>query len=99
MAHSSAESEYVALSMGGRECMWLCRLHAEIDGASVNPTLISGDNQACALWTENPIHHSRQKHIGTAHHAIHDWANERHIAACYISSLQINWQICPPRLC
>ena len=52
VAHSSAESEYVALSMAGCECMWLRRLHAEIDGARVNPTLIYEDNQAWALWTE-----------------------------------------------
>ena len=65
-------------------------------GASVNHTLISEDNQACALWTENPIHHSRQKPTGIAHHAI---GLMKGTLLCAISSLQINWQIFAPRLC
>ena len=48
--------------------------------------MIYEDNQACALWTENPIHHSCQKHIDIAHHAIRDWVNERHITVRYIKS-------------
>ena len=87
VAHSSAESEYVALSLAGRECLWLTRLHSELVGVSASvPTVIYEDNQACALWTQNPIHHSRQKHIDICHHAIRDWVADKRIIVRYVRS-------------
>ena len=48
------------------------------------PTVIYEDNQACALWTQNPIHHSRQKHIDICHHAIRDWVAGKRIIDRYV---------------
>ena len=50
------------------------------------PTVIYEDNQACALWTQNPIHHSRQKHIDICHHAIRDWVADKRIIVRYVRS-------------
>ena len=44
------------------------------------------DNQACALWTKNPIHHARQKHIDICHHAIRDWVADGRIDVQYVPS-------------
>jgi hypothetical protein len=90
VAHSSAESEYVALTAAGRECLWLRRIMSEIscsasDCGSV-PTVIYEDNQACALWCVNPIQHARQKHIDIAHHAIREWVANGEIAVKYVST-------------
>ena len=86
IAHSSAESEYVALSGAGRECIWLRRLVSQIMGPLTNPTRIYEDNQACALWCVNPIQHSRQKHIDIAHHAIREWVAAKIIDVQYVPS-------------
>ena len=90
VAHSSAESEYVALTAAGRECLWLRRVMSEISCLGCNsmpvPTVIYGDNQACALWCVNPIQHSRQKHIDIAHHAIREWVADGEIVVKYVST-------------
>ena len=86
VAHSSAESEYVALSGAGKECIWLRRVVSEMLGSIAHPTLVYEDNQACALWCTNPIQHSRQKHIDIAHHAIRDWVADKIIAVKYVST-------------
>jgi hypothetical protein len=88
VAHSSAESEYVALTAAGKECLWLRRIVFEIsDSASASvPTVIYEDNQACALWCVNPIQHSRQKHIDISHHAIREWVANGEIVVKYVST-------------
>jgi hypothetical protein len=87
VAHSSAEAEYVCISLAAKECMWVRRLFAELtDQKSMDPTRMFEDNQACALWTKNPIHHARQKHIDICHHAIRDWVADGRIDVQYVPS-------------
>jgi hypothetical protein len=88
VAHSSAESEYVALTAAGRECLWLRRLMTELSASNSDPapTTIYEDNQACALWCVNPIQHARQKHIDISHHAIREWVARGDIAVKYVST-------------
>ena len=38
------------------------------------------------LWTENLIHHSGQKHIDIANHAVRDWVNEWHVTVRCVKS-------------
>ena len=87
VAHSSAEAEYVALSLAAKECVLIRRLYAEISGQNnMDPTVFLEDNQACALWSKNPIHHARQKHIDICHHAIRDWVADKTMVVKYVRS-------------
>ena len=85
-AHSLAESEYVALTGAGKDCIWLCRVLGENLGSITYPTRIYEENQACALWCVNPIQHARQKHIDIAHHAIRGWVADQIITVKYVST-------------
>ena len=66
ISHSTAEAEIRALNECAREAIWLRRLAAEVTGSRATvctPTRLHCDNRAAEMWTRNPHHHARQKHI------------------------------------
>jgi hypothetical protein len=65
---SSCESEYVALTAGVKEAVFLRELLAELGHMQSLPTPISVDNQSAVLLSRNPEFHSRTKHIALAFH-------------------------------
>lgn len=68
VALSSVEAEYMALSEAAREATCIRNFFKEI-GMSMALT-ISCDNQGALQLAENPVHHSRTKHIDIRHHYI-----------------------------
>lgn len=73
VALSSTESEYMALTEGTKEAIWLRRLLCElkIQDRKV-PTTLYGDNQGSLNLAHNPIYHGRTKHIEVKHHFIRE---------------------------
>uniref|UniRef100_A0AAV1TN90 Reverse transcriptase Ty1/copia-type domain-containing protein n=1 Tax=Peronospora matthiolae TaxID=2874970 RepID=A0AAV1TN90_9STRA len=72
---STSEAEYIALSLTIQEGKWIHHLLCEIMMASneEGPELmILEDNQSCIKMTENPVNHSRAKHIDIKYHHIRD---------------------------
>lgn len=64
VALSSTESEYMAVTEGAKEAVWLRRLLGEIHALDLQaPTTIHGDNQGSLNLAQNPIYHGRTKHI------------------------------------
>lgn len=73
VALSTAEAEYMSLSLAVQEVKWLktlvCELGCEVDG----PIPVRTDNQAAlAIATNNAIAHSRTKHIDIRHHYVRE---------------------------
>jgi len=63
---SSCEAEYVALTSGVKECMWLRDLMDEFGVPSPSATLIYCDNEAAVRISRDPVCHSRTKHVSTS---------------------------------
>ena len=64
---SSTEAEYIALTQGAREAVWVLSLLEEL-GISNRPLVLYEDNEGAHLLTKNPEFHERTKHIAKAMH-------------------------------
>ena len=72
MALSTAEAEYIAVSMAYCEVVWLRNLFSELFGHVLDTTMILCDNQSGIRLTENPVFRDRSKHIDIRYHFIRD---------------------------
>lgn len=73
VALSSTESEYMAITEGTKEALWLRRLFGELKVQNPqDSTFIYGDNQGSLNLSHNPIYHGRTKHIEVRHHFIRE---------------------------
>jgi len=72
-ALSATEAEYMAMSEGTREAIYLKRLIIELgaDGA-LSQVILYGDNMGAIKLVENPVYHSRSKHIDIKYHFIRE---------------------------
>jgi hypothetical protein len=67
---STAEAEYIALSVAVCEAMWLHKLLTDLFDHEMDPTIIHCDNQSCVKLSENPVFHDKSKHIEIKYHYI-----------------------------
>jgi len=72
VATSFVEAEYVASANTTKETIWLCTLLTELDFPPITATMIYADNQGCIVLANNPVSHSRAKHIDIYHHFIQE---------------------------
>ncbi|KAG0572350.1 hypothetical protein KC19_VG087600 [Ceratodon purpureus] len=85
LALSSTESEYMALTEGAKEAVWLRRLLGEIQVQNLNnSTSIHGDNQGSINLAHNPIYHGRTKHIEVRHHFIRERIQSGEISVDFV---------------
>nr|GEV41161.1 hypothetical protein [Tanacetum cinerariifolium] len=68
-AMSSAEAEYVALSVSCAQVMWM-RIQLQDYGFNYNKIPLYCDSQSAITISCNPVQHSRTKHIHTRYHFI-----------------------------
>nr|GEU62951.1 hypothetical protein [Tanacetum cinerariifolium] len=68
-AMSSAEAEYVVLSIIRAQVMWM-RIHLKDYGFKYNKIQLYCDSQSAIAISYNPVQHSRTKHIHTRYHFI-----------------------------
>lgn len=71
---STAEAEYIALSHGAKEAVWLRQFLTELN-IDCNAFTIFVDNQAAIQLASNAEHHKRSKHIDVRYHYIRDLNN------------------------
>ena len=72
MALSTAEAEYIAMSMPCCEAIWSRNLFSELFRHVLDTTVILCDNQSGIRLSENPVFHDRSKHIDIRYHFIQD---------------------------
>lgn len=82
---SSAESEYVALSLCITENLYLGQMLSEILNINVFPITIYEDNQSCIKMAMT-FESKRTKHIDIKHHFIRDCIRENKVKLLYIST-------------
>jgi hypothetical protein len=57
VALSTAEAEYIVLSVEVRKEVWLRKLLADLFDHEMDFTIIHYDNQSCVKLSENPVFH------------------------------------------
>ena len=71
IAHSTAESEYIAMSDGAREAIYIKRLIEAMGGEIKGPIVIHEDNQTAKLMAQE-VTTKRSKHIDIRYHHIRE---------------------------
>ena len=74
VALSTAEAEYMSLTLAAKEGIWLNRLLAELqlEKEPSKPVVIFEDNQSAICMSKNPQFHGRSKHIAVRYHFLRD---------------------------
>ena len=86
IALSTAEAEYVALSLAAQETVWLRRLMEELNQDVTNPTIIFDDSQSATALAKNPQFHRKTKHIDIRYHFIRDQVEKGFVTIKYCAS-------------
>eukprot|EP00253_Pinus_taeda_P029427 PITA_29427 len=76
VALSSAEAEYMAVSLPSCEAIWLRKMLFGLFGQALRPSVIYCDNQSCIKLTENLVFHDKSKHIEIKYHFIRDYVQK-----------------------
>nr|CAD1840712.1 unnamed protein product [Ananas comosus var. bracteatus] len=69
---SSSEAEYIAVTGGTCQAIWLRRILCDIKQNQTDQTVIYCDNQSTIAMIKNPVHQNRTKHIEIRYHFIRD---------------------------
>ena len=70
MAQSTTEAEYMAATKATSQAIWLRKIFKDMAEKQSGPTTINCDNKSVIAMTNNPVHHSRTKHITIKYHFI-----------------------------
>ena len=72
MTLSSAEAEFVAASLCGKEVVYIRAVLRGIGQEQKQPTVLWEDNQACIDMAENPVHWDQSRHIDVKAHNVRE---------------------------
>jgi len=89
VATFSVEAEYVVLANATKEAVWLRTLLKEVGYPQSQATIVHADNQGAIALAQNPISHSRAKHIDIRFHFIQEHIERNEIKLQYISTHQM----------
>jgi hypothetical protein len=81
---STAEVEYIALSVVVREAVWLRKLLAYLFGHVFDSIVIDSDNQSCVKILENRVLHDKSKHIEIKYYYIRNMVQKMVVLVQYL---------------
>jgi hypothetical protein len=81
---STAEVEYIALSVEVCEAVWLRKLLADLFRHVLDSIVIHVDNQSCLKLSENPLFHDKSKHIDIKYHYIREMMQRKVVLVQYL---------------
>ena len=84
VAKSSTESEYRSLSSAATEVLWLQSLFTELGIKIESVPIIWCDNTGAKALTDNPVFHSRTKHIEVDIHFIKEKVADKVLEVRYV---------------
>ena len=79
------EAEYIALTHGTKETIWLRQILKELN-ISCDSVPISVDNQSATKLANNSEFHKRSKHIDVRFHFVRDVISRKEIEISYVQS-------------
>ena len=83
---SSTESEYISLSEATKEAIYLRSLMHELGLKSLAKIVVNVENRGALYLANDPVHHTRTKHIDIRHHFIRESVKEQKITLNYLST-------------
>jgi hypothetical protein len=86
VAHSSSESELIALDAAAREGLWLASLFQQLSRPVQLPMQLWEDNQGTINVSKNPVNHVGMKHIDVRYFAIRNWIQENKLRVDYLQT-------------
>jgi hypothetical protein len=84
VALSTAEVEYIALSVVFCEAVWLHKILTDLFDYEMDPTTIDCDNQSCVKLSKNPVFYDRSNHIEIKYHYIRDMVQRKTVHVQYL---------------
>lgn len=89
VALSTAEAEYMALSMAVQTVIWIRKLLKDFYIASEKSTIIYEDNQGCIAMAKNPVNHERTKHIDIRYNFVREKVEDKTIVVKYLETTEM----------
>ena len=86
VALSTAEAEYVALSVATQEAIWLRRLLTDVGEFLEDPIVNNEDNQEAIAMAKNPVGHARTKHIDIRYRFVREAVQNGAIILKYVAT-------------
>ncbi|CAI7843220.1 unnamed protein product [Closterium sp. NIES-53] len=86
IAHSSTESEYMALVHGVKEVVWMRRLLEELGQEQEGPTPVFCDSQGAIAMARNAVFHGLNKHMHIKWHWVRKEVKKGTISLHYINT-------------
>ncbi|CAI7803954.1 unnamed protein product [Closterium sp. NIES-53] len=86
IAHSSTESEYMALFHGVKEVVWMRRLLEELGQEQEGPTPVFCDSQGAIAMARNAVLHGLNKHMHIKWHWVRKEVKKDTISLHYINT-------------
>jgi hypothetical protein len=85
IALSTAEVEYVAVGQCCAQLLWMRQTLRDF-GYNLSKVPLLCDNESAIRLADNPVEHSRTKHIDICHHFLRDNQQRGDIDVCHIST-------------
>ena len=86
MSLSTAEAEYIATAACCTEILWMKQTLQDIHVACNEPIPILCDNTSAIRISENPVLHSKTKHIPIKFHFLREQVTEKNIKLEYVGT-------------
>jgi Reverse transcriptase (RNA-dependent DNA polymerase)/gag-polypeptide of LTR copia-type/Integrase core domain/GAG-pre-integrase domain len=83
-AQSTMEAEYMAVAMATKEALWIRKFLSEVGQTQLTSTPIWVDNQASISLIQNPVQHSKAKHMDLRMHFIRDEVQSGSVVVKYV---------------
>ena len=84
IALSTTEAEYMALTEGAKQLIWLWRFIRELSIDQSQPTSLRSDNLGAITLSQDVTYHACTKHINVAYHFIHEKVASHEAALTYV---------------
>lgn len=84
VALNSIEAEYMSLTEGAKELIYLTKLLQELGFPELLDPVLFVDNYRAVKLAENPIFHGRSKHIDIRHHLVRQHLQENHLRLAHV---------------
>jgi hypothetical protein len=86
VALSTTEAEYMAMTRGAKQLLWMYSTMSEVGFPQPKPALLYADNAGAVALMKNTKHNARVKHIDIRHHYIRERVDEGDIIIKHIPS-------------
>ena len=85
---STTEAEYYALGIACQEAAWIQQICRELLMPMDGPIHLYSDNTGTVTLSDNPVFHSRSKHIDIHWHFVRDLVHSKTIRTLHIPGVQ-----------